>query len=173
MQIIGLCGYAGVGKDTAARHMDGWKRYAFADCLKSDLVDLGSLIGLDVFNLSGRDKEVFRPMFVAWGATARAFIPDFWIFRMFENLKVNADENAKIVITDVRYPNEVDAIQRRGGKVIRIRRHCFGPANDEEARSFRQIEKSFALEELINNSSPESLGIRVIKAFQTESEANA
>jgi hypothetical protein len=39
------------------------------------------------------------------------------------------DESGKYVVTDARFPNEADAVQQRGGQLIRITRRGIGPAN--------------------------------------------
>jgi len=40
---------------------------------------------------------------------------------------IKPDEN--VVIADVRFPNEADAIKQRGGKVIRVNRHNHSAVN--------------------------------------------
>lgn len=52
------------------------------------------------------------------GNAMRALYVDVWVERTLRDI----DPAARWVICDVRYPNEVRAIQRRGGKVIRLLR---------------------------------------------------
>lgn len=162
LSIIGLCGYAQVGKDTAAANMPGWTRFAFADALKADLAPMLSDIGCDLDK--PLDKAKARPLLVAWGATARAFQPNYWIERLFRALdfaRLNA-EIPRVVITDVRYSNEVKAILDCGGKVVRIHRPGYGPANSEEHTSFFKIESDHDLPEVMNGGTPEELGRKVL-----------
>ena len=165
LSIIGLCGYAGVGKDTAAANMPGWVRFAFADALKADLAPLLADIGCDLANPDHKAKA--RPLLVAWGATARAFAPDYWIERLFRAIGFHSANTGgkQIVITDVRYSNEVQAILDLGGKVIRIRRSGYGPANSEEHTSFFQIESDHDLPEVVNGGTPEELGKNVLEVI--------
>lgn len=157
--LIGLCGYARTGKDTAAANMPGWHRFAFADALKSDLAPLLADVGCDLAD--AEHKTTARPLLVAWGATARAFRPAYWVERLFRAIDFSKRE--RVIITDVRYPNEVAEILRRGGVVVRIVRPGIGPANDEEARSIAQIERDFCLPMVKNDWSPSDLGAAVLR----------
>lgn len=159
--IIGLCGYAGVGKDSAAANMPGWKRYAFADALKHDLMPLLEMVGCNL--AKPEHKAMARPLLVAWGATARKFSPGFWIFRVTNELFENRQAGIKTVVSDVRYPNEVQAILDLGGQVVRIFRNGYGPANDEEANSIREIDAKFCLPAVSNDRTPKELGQNVLK----------
>lgn len=158
--IIGLCGYARVGKDSAAANMPGWKRYAFADALKRDLEPILKMVNCDLANPEHKVKA--RPMLVAWGATARAFFPGFWVHRLWDILHDNLKDSTRTVISDVRYPNEVKAILDMGGQVVRIFRNGYGPANDEEGNSIREIDATYCLPAVANDSTPEELGRRVL-----------
>lgn len=141
--MIGLCGYAKSGKDTAAQGLidNGWTRYAFADALKVDVHTIVTraceACGMKVpdFN-QPLVKEKIRPMYIAHGAFMRSLMPDYWIKRLFAEIPEDMDN---IVITDVRYLNEVKEIQSRGGTVVRIHRPGIEAANDEEKRSFFEI----------------------------------
>lgn len=157
--LIGLCGYARAGKDTAAANMPGWHRFAFADALKADLEPLLSDVGCDLTN--SEHKTWARPLLVAWGATARAFRPAYWVERLFR--AIDFAKRERVVISDVRYPNEVAEILKRGGRVVRIIRPGIEPANDEEARSIAQIERDFCLPMVKNDWSPHELGEAVLK----------
>lgn len=53
--------------------------------------------------------------------------PDYWVKRLEEKLK----GHERVVIDDVRFPNEVEMIHRLGGRVIRIDRP--GPAESTHA----------------------------------------
>jgi hypothetical protein len=108
------------------------------------------------------DKEKARPFLVAYGATARAFVPDYWVDRLFDGICERLTLGEAFVISDVRYANEVRAIQDFGGVVVRVERQGFGPANSEEERSFLEIEKDFELPTVINDGTPEDLGAKVL-----------
>lgn len=134
--IIGLAGRAGVGKDTAAawlfgRH--GFERYAFADPLRSMLGQLLADAGVDpgylyesaakelvIPELGVSARQLMQTLGTEWGRSLR---PDFWL-RMAELALglPDAPVHDRIVISDVRFPDEAAWIKARGGFVLRIER---------------------------------------------------
>ena len=61
----------------------------------------------------------YRQILQLWGTEyRRRQDPDYWVKR----LGAQMDGLERVVIDDVRFPNEVEMIQRLGGKVIRIDR---------------------------------------------------
>ena len=68
-RLIGICGFARSGKDTAASMlmMRGFTRIAFADVLKDEVC---RTFGLTREGLE-RDKEMWRPLLVEWGRGRR------------------------------------------------------------------------------------------------------
>jgi hypothetical protein len=125
--IIGFSGKKRVGKDAAA---DAVKSYGFVeDAMASPI----KTISREVFRLSyeqlyGAKKEVEDEF---WGLSPReimqkvgtdfarsAFNEEVWVdsFRR----RMQDTDHSRIVITDVRFPNEVEAIHDLGGQVIRI-----------------------------------------------------
>jgi len=44
-------------------------------------------------------------------------------------------DNDKVVVTDVRFPNEADGIRQRGGEVVRIERPGVGPRNNHPSET--------------------------------------
>jgi hypothetical protein len=53
------------------------------------------------------------------------FDENFWVDYALNSVV----DGTKVVIADVRYPNEADAIKALGGKVYRVERDGVGPAN--------------------------------------------
>ena len=142
---IGLCGNARVGKDTffdKSRHTFEYnglitRRFAFADALKNECDELlCAHTRISAFTSNEEDKSVIRPLLVAWGTNIRRKLDeDCWIKKIEPEVKhcINETRYKVIpVITDVRYPNEVDWIHSLGGVVIHISRDGFPPANKEE-----------------------------------------
>lgn len=137
MVLVGLVGRRGAGKDTIADHLVasyGFVNLKFAAPLKAALMPL---FGLTHEHVEGRLKDEVHP---AWGVTPRAMMQffgtdvlqgqgmqqlvpgigrDFAVRRMFVDGQVQGD----VVISDVRFPHEVDAIRSRGGFVLRVRRN--------------------------------------------------
>lgn len=138
--IIGIAGFQGSGKDTIADYLCniyGFKRDSFAATLKDAVA---AVFGWDRELLEGRTKEsrAWRETVDSWWANRlnmpnltprlvlqkwgtevarKSWHDDTWIASL-EN-KLNRAHN-DIVITDVRFPNEIKAIKNAGGVVIRV-----------------------------------------------------
>lgn len=173
MKLLGLCGFAQVGKDTAAANMPGWTRMAFADALKDDLKPLLDSLGVDLTDPAQKEKA--RPLLVAYGATARAFRPLYWVDRLFGEMafqkliaRGHGNEAPLFVVTDVRYPNEVNRILTDGGKVVYLLRPGVQAANDEETRSIGEILERYRIPVVLNAGTPEELGARVLALAKSE-----
>jgi len=128
--IIGVCGFARSGKDTFAEFFNcvepKYKRFAFADALKEMLKPVEE-------QLDYPEKEIMRPLYVELGRLARSIDKDFWVKKVMEKITENA------IISDVRYPNEVQAILDKGGVIVYIIRPDILPANKEEENSIGEI----------------------------------
>lgn len=140
-----MCGKMHSGKNTVASYLVkeyGFFELALADELKDlavgcinlmlDSLERGRITEFDRSDLE-RDKSVFRP-FLQWVGTefGRQYLgPDtIWIDKALE--KVGSLERKDrslpgVVITDVRFPNEVSELRRAGFEVLKVVR-------DEEAR---------------------------------------
>jgi len=117
-RLVGLAGYAGSGKDTAADVLEGlgYQRRAFAGALK----DLATRIGWD-----GRKDDAGRQLLQELGVGCREVLgADVWVQALMSTL------TGPSVIVDVRFPNEVDAIADHGGIVLRIVRPSVGPCRN-------------------------------------------
>lgn len=145
--IIGFVGFIGSGKDTAADYLvnfHGFRRDSFANTLKDAVA---AVFGWDRVLLEGRTKEArewreqldlwwserlgipeLTPRWVLqqWGTEVcrKGFHDDIWIASLENKLRNSKDD---IVISDVRFPNEITAIHNAGGKVVRVVR---GPDPD-------------------------------------------
>jgi len=141
-QIIGICGFIGSGKDTAADYLVNFhefRRDSFAATLKDAVA---AVFGWDRELLEGRTKHArewreqvdswwaerlkmpeLTPRLVLqlWGTEVcrRAFHDDIWIASLEARLRNSRDN---IVISDCRFPNEIKAIKQAGGKVIWVQR---------------------------------------------------
>lgn len=149
--IIGICGFIGAGKDTAADYLvgfHGFRRDSFANTLKDAVA---AVFGWDRELLEGRTPEArawreqrdewwsnrlnmnITPRWVLqyWGTEVlrQHFHDDIWIAALEARLAKRTDHT---VISDVRFPNEVKAIKEQGGKIIWIQRgatpHWYGIA---------------------------------------------
>jgi hypothetical protein len=134
--IVGLTGYSKVGKDTLCEMLQNYERHAFADALKSQITSMLKHIGIAA-DVWGEDKEDWRDMLVFWGRKMRSRDRDYWVKQLY--MRMGPDADKRVCITDVRYVNEVRWIQKQGGLVIGIDRPGFGPANEEEGMSIREV----------------------------------
>jgi tetrahydromethanopterin S-methyltransferase subunit G len=142
--IIGLSGYAQVGKDTVASYLIdkyGYRRVAFADPIREALYKLDPKIRIDemvgaslanavdhmgweeVKKLSSDARELLQRMGTEVGRDI--FGSDFWVNQAFKN--VGSDD--KVVFTDTRFLNEADHIRSYCGQVWRINKLGHGPVN--------------------------------------------
>jgi hypothetical protein len=140
--IVGICGFIGAGKDTAADYLVNFhefRRDSFAATLKDAVA---AVFGWDRELLEGRTKSARewreqvdpwwaqrlnmpnltpRLMLQVWGTEVgrNAFHNDIWIASLENKLRKSTDN---IVISDCRFYNEVAAIKNVGGQVIWIQR---------------------------------------------------
>jgi len=140
--ILGICGFIGCGKDTVADYLinqHGYKRDSFAGSLK-DAVSV--IFGWDREMLEGRSAEArewreevdtwwaeklnmptLTPRWVLqyWGTEVarKSFHTDIWIYSLERKL---SQTSSNIVITDCRFPNEVESIKRAGGSIVWVQR---------------------------------------------------
>jgi hypothetical protein len=133
--IIGISGYARSGKDTVAKYLvenHGFKRIAFADAIRHMLLDLDPYVGIgysnnshitisDLVSIEGWDNAKSHPeirrLLQDLGVSARQHLgEDVWIKAALRTLS----NGEPIVITDVRFKNEADAIKDLNGKIWRV-----------------------------------------------------
>jgi len=140
--IIGICGFIGSGKDTVADYLVNFhefRRESFANTLKDAVA---SVFGWDRTMLEGRTKEArewreqvdpwwaerlamptLTPRWVLqyWGTEVcrKSFHDDIWIASLENKLRLSKDN---VVISDCRFPNEIQSIRDAGGKIIWVQR---------------------------------------------------
>ncbi len=129
--IIGLSGRAGVGKDTVGNFLvknHSFEKVSLADPMK-DFVR--KMFGWNDEHLHGALKETVDPRYNCSPRHALQTLGTQWGRVCYENVWVDyAMKEARkrlayfksdgVVICDVRFRNELDAIQAAGGKVWRI-----------------------------------------------------
>lgn len=137
MHNVAFMGKARSGKDTAAEYLvcsRSYTRLAFADPLKEMALSVNPYIptgyGVTV-RLSAliadvgwdyakdRYPEVRRTL-QHMGQTVREYEDDFWVNVLLRKVDSARGWNMPVVVTDVRYPNEADALRARGFKIVRI-----------------------------------------------------
>ncbi len=146
MSIIGISGPARSGKDTLADHLhkilteSGIKceKTSFAKQLRLECQDfVKNTIGIDVFTENEEEKKIIRPFLVTWGTHVRRKLDrDVWVKAVEKNL----NENAVTIVSDVRFDNELEWIQKNNGYCIFVDRvlqngTLVQPANEDEAKN--------------------------------------
>ncbi len=140
--IIGICGFIGSGKDTAANYLvaqHGFKRDSFAGALKDAVA---AVFGWDRELLEGLSPEArawreqvdpwwskrlnmpnLTPRWVLqyWGTEVcrQGFHDDIWIAALENRLRQRTGDT---VISDVRFPNEIKSIRNAGGIILWVQR---------------------------------------------------
>lgn len=130
--LIGLTGRAGSGKDTIAdilvsRH--GFKKIALADPMKRFCREIFGFTDEQLWGPSEKRNEpdprwdgltprkALQMLGTEWG---RAMHPDVWVRRLIVEWSRLGDS---VVVPDVRFQNELEAIRAAGGHVVRVTGH--------------------------------------------------
>jgi hypothetical protein len=140
--VVGIVGFIGSGKDTVADYLVNFhefRRESFASTLKDAVA---AVFGWDRTMLEGRTAEArewreqvdpwwaerlamptLTPRWILqyWGTEVgrRSFHDDIWIASLENKLRNSKDS---IVVSDCRFPNEIDSIKQLGGKIIWVQR---------------------------------------------------
>jgi len=143
-RLIGLSGFAQVGKDSVASILGehGFKRIAFADPLREAVWTLDPIVRSDTYGRTYTIREVVGD--IGWDE-AKTTIPEvrrllqvfgtevgrkilgksIWVDKAMMKIK----PTGKYVITDVRFPDEVEAIRALGGTLHKVIRPGYVPVN--------------------------------------------
>jgi len=137
--LIGIAGPARSGKDTLG-HMIAAALPApsifrkFADPLKKIVADV---FDMDFDQVEGHLKDAPDPRYIRQDGVAltprhamqtlgtewgRHCYPDVWIDYLLRKAAEDSNEGAFSIVTDVRFPNELEALVSRGMPVIRVTR---------------------------------------------------
>jgi hypothetical protein len=170
--IVGISGFAGVGKDTAGNALAklGWSRHSFADPLRESC-SIVTGVSIDVFN-----DTVLKniPRDDLYGKTPREVLQligtEGWRTLISESIWVDAflkqatkSDSHGVYTCDVRFNNEADAIANAGGLLIHISR----PGKDapeflhqSETEIPSVMKKAHCI--ILNNSTPENLESNIL-----------
>jgi len=143
-RIIGLCGFIGSGKNTVAEQLSssyGYAPVSFAGVLKDAVAatfgwDRQMLEGIDENDRNEREKvdnwwakrlglPKFSPrwalQYIGTDVMRKYFHPDIWVFAAERRLLEHKDKKS-VVISDVRFPNEMEMIRNNGGEIWWVKR---------------------------------------------------
>jgi hypothetical protein len=158
MKIIGLTGYGYTGKDSVGLVLirRGWHRIAFADNVRALALEANPIIGAsgvgrpirlaDEVEAEGWDEakkspEVRRTLQAIGTGVRKVLGETSWIEAAMRDLDIPGldllweEGSAGVVVTDIRHPNEAEAIRSRGGKIVRVHRPGVGPINGHETEA--------------------------------------
>lgn len=177
--LIGICGHAGVGKDTLALALTEEFTDTYSEAFASALKEAcAHLYGIDIEHFHSRElKENKHPF---WNQSPREMAQyvgtelvreclglNHWIRRMHgklsglsRNTQTDGDycEGDTVIFTDVRFQNEYDYVMANGGIVFHISRPGYEgkvgivdhPSEDIKSINFHKKERTYCL---INDSS--------------------
>jgi hypothetical protein len=133
--LIGLCGPAGAGKNTVAELLFDSDRCSFHQMAFADpLYECISVItGISVGGLQKRDvkeavipwlgkspRQMLQSMGTEWGRDS--IHPEIWIRSAMYRATPHLAVGRSVVVTDVRFDNEAQAIIDAGGEVWKVTR---------------------------------------------------
>lgn len=141
--IIGLCGAAGAGKNTVADILvehHGFTAMSFADPLYRAVSEI---TGLSVQHLQDRrykelpiswlgasPRELLQTLGTEWG---RKTINDkIWINICLERIAIDGGD---VVVTDVRFDNEAEALMLAGADIWQVTRPNVAPVAEHESEN--------------------------------------
>lgn len=174
MTLIGLGFTARVGKSYAASLIKAAYPdrtvvvLAFADAVKEGLHPVLAGSGIDPFTEDPEQKKILRPLLVAHGEFWRAVDKDHWLDLVMEKVDQVRDlwwpdgRRPIVIIPDVRYQNEAQAILDRRGCVVHVKADV-EPANDVERVNAAQC-AGMASVEVFNDFGP-GFGPRLLDAL--------
>lgn len=141
MTLIGIVGFAGSGKGSVSdilRDRWGFSKIAFADSVKDAVSTIfqwpRELLEGDT-DASREFRETLDPWWsqkLGYNVTPRSmlqrmgteagrkiFHEDIWLLNVSRKINL-LTKDARVVIPDARFPNEIDFIRKSGGKIVRV-----------------------------------------------------
>lgn len=162
--VIGLCGKKRSGKGLAAAVIKAcdqdFAEVAFGDALKEECA---RVLGITVDEIDD-NKEFYRPFLQWYGSSFRRSQDEkYWINALIRRSRFN--DLTKVVISDVRFENEIDWVHSQGGFVLHISRDY--PEDENSLHISEQVDKLQYLcdASVINDGTPAYVG-SVAAAFR-------
>lgn len=167
LPLIGLAGFKRSGKDTIARALVahyGYHQAAFADALRREVHEIDGVAPvpdeLKDAPLPERDGTTYRDLLIRRGMARRAEDPGYWIKALNAAQCVRLHAGERVVISDVRLPNEIGWIKAAGGLIVWV--HRDGISSSGHAT---EQDNSGACDFTIHNdgSHPAILAVRLVR----------
>lgn len=133
--LVGLTGYARSGKDTVADYLvreHGFVKHSFAAPIREfvarilgmTLAELETNKEVEVPWLGTTPRKMMQTAGTEWG---RNIDPALWIKSAMRRVNVDLRLGRSVVITDVRFDNEAEALTKAGGRIVRLTRPSAAP----------------------------------------------
>ena len=179
--LIGLVGRKRAGKDTVAstlvREFD-FTALAYADPVKEAALRLDPIVSVSYWPLVRKMRlsdvvadrgweeakalpEVRRTLQRLGTEVVRTVEPGFWVEQLERRL---LDTRGPAVVTDCRFPNEVDLIRQYGGLIVRVVRPSAERADDHSSEQVDDLDFDI---EIVNDGTLEDLAQRVRRVILT------
>lgn len=119
---LALCGRMRSGKDSIASYLIrefGYKKLSFAHALKTEVSKASgcTVEEMDVEPLRSQIRSVLQ----AWGTEfRRSQDPDYWVKKLEDRMVNDNVYLSPSVITDARFPNEIDMLRHYGFTVVHV-----------------------------------------------------
>lgn len=129
--IIGICGFRGTGKSETAKYLNeqyGFTRVNFKDGLVQEMKErlpdtlkaIGDMYQLTIDELFQIKPSVMRALMQNYGTEVRRQDDDaYWVNTWLRSV---SELDSNVVVDDVRFHNEHEAVTSQGGILIRIKR---------------------------------------------------
>ena len=146
--LVGLCGAAGSGKSAAAWFLGScysFAHVAFADALRDMLCSHLTELGIDHAHVTEPQLKAQpipglpgnasgRMLMQTLGDWGRGLHPDYWVQCLELACGVGRTPiHDRILVSDVRYPNEAAWLLQHGGVLIRLVRDCAEPVRNHSS----------------------------------------
>ncbi len=179
-ELIAFCSRKRAGKDTGANYLIenyGYTQYSFAGPLKKACQEIfmfsdeqteghekerhddrWNITARKVFQIFG--TEMFREKLSDFFPEMAHLKENFWIYRfkIWYNKFKQENPNGKVVVSDVRFPNEADIVKKLGGVVVKIHRNTNNKIDNHASekqidliKGDYTIENNGTLQEYYNN----------------------
>lgn len=161
-KLIGITGRAGAGKDTLAKHMVekyNFKTISFAQPIRDALA---AMMGITqeqfqhplkeqvITEIGKSPRQMMQTLGTEWGR--QLVNPDLWLILAERKMRQYWDEGYNVVITDVRFNNEAELVQRLGGVIVLLIRDDGSKTSQTTHASESGISSGFVDRVLLNNS---------------------
>lgn len=180
--LVGLVGRKRSGKDSVASVLVerfGFQRFAFADSLKRAALESNPILSTTICGAEirladhvaavgwekAKDNPEVRRYLQRYGMAIRDIDPNFWLRQALSAAEDARREGVPAVITDVRFANEADQVEREGGVLVRVIR----PGLDEtdEHVSETELATRYTPYAIVNSGTLADLRANVVELHGT------